>query len=734
MLRKSLCLFPVAIFAVAISCNCGHAQTVTTYYFDGNGGTSSLIQANDGYLYGTDGEGGSGDGEIYRMGLSGNPEYATFYSFGGNNSGGPGAIVQGTDGALYGCADFPYRLTLGGTFTQYSDLVGYDGQLGCGAFPVPANDGNFYFTGNNPSIPFLLRFNPTEGEVDYLGAPPASSDWGPLQASDGYLYEPVQGGGANGASIVYRVTLSGTFSTFFTFPSGFEPYGPLVEGADSQLYGVGGGSSEEVFYKLNLSTAAYTVVATPPSGTSLPPQVTLASDGNYYGFVGAEFPYVDFVEITPGGTVTVTSLLAPDGPQDPVNPLVQGSDGAFYGVDYIGEDLFKVVLDPPLSAPITMALGSSSITQGGSTTLDWSVSGAYSDTAAYCFASSTDPEWSGLKPVSGQITLTPTEAGTYTYALTCGGTISQFATLTVISNSKVTTTGLVAAPNPVTIGRTETLTATVTPASGAASPAGTVTFKVGSTVLGTSSLSAGANNTAIAVLAASTAGVPAGTYPVVATYNGSTGFAASTSPAVNITVANTVASATTLTAAPSSLAEGGKVTLTATVTGAEGTPAGTVTFSGAGLSLGKITLGSNGAATLATPNTGVPPGTYTVTATYNGSAMYRTSSGTATVTIDWPTTTSVVANPNPVVQGGELTVTATVARTGNSDLPSGDVTFYLNGLKGTNLGNARLSGGTASLTFNTGSVPLGTYPVTAVYGGDVGDDSSTSASYSITVE
>jgi hypothetical protein len=114
--------------------------------------------------------------------------------------------------------------------------------------------------------------------------------------------------------------------------------------------------------------------------------------------------------------------------------------------------------------------------------------------------------------------------------------------------------------------------------------------------------------------------------------------------------------------------------------------------------------------------------------------MYRTSSGTATVTIDWPTTTSVVANPNPVVQGGELTVTATVARTGNSDLPSGDVTFYLNGLKGTNLGNARLSGGTASLTFNTGSVPLGTYPVTAVYGGDVGDDSSTSASYSITVE
>jgi hypothetical protein len=458
----------------------------------------------------------------------------------------------------------------------------------------------------------------------------------------------------------------------------------------------------------------------------------LASDGNFYGFLGVNFMSSNLIEITPGGTVTVTPI---NGLTDVNNPLIQGSDGAFYGIDAgTNGSLFKLVMNPPLISPITMVLRSSSITQGTSTNLDWSVSGAYSDTAAYCFASSTDSEWSGVKPISGQITLTPTAAGTYTYALTCGGTISQFATLTVISVTKTTTTALVAATNPVTSGSTEMLIATVTPAPNATSPTGNVTFKVGGTVLGTSSLSAGPSNTAVATLSSSTSGVPAGTYPVIATYNGSSSFTASTSAAVNITVTSTIASTTTLTVTPLSLAEGGKVTFSATVTGAEATPTGAVTFTAAGLSLGKVTLNSNGVAALTAPTTGVSPGTYTVTATYGGGATYRTSSGTATVTINWPTTTSVVANPNPVVQGGELTVTATVARTGNSGLPTGDVTFYLNGVKGANLGNAPLSGGTASLTFNTGSVPLGTYPVTAVYGGDVGDNASTSATYSITVE
>jgi hypothetical protein len=206
VLRRSLCLVSLAIIAAAILCNRAQAQTLTEYYFGGYDADSSLIQANDGYLYGSDG--GFAVGDIYRMGLSGTPQYAIFYSFNGDNDS-PAGIVQGVNGALYGAGGYPFEYTFAGTFTDFGDgnLVGYNGTLEDGLNPVPANDGNLYFTSQG-TIPALLRLNTSEGVLYYLGAPPASSSWTPLQASDGYLYDPVTSGGANGAAIVYRANLS----------------------------------------------------------------------------------------------------------------------------------------------------------------------------------------------------------------------------------------------------------------------------------------------------------------------------------------------------------------------------------------------------------------------------------------------------------------------------------------------------------------------------------------------
>jgi hypothetical protein len=50
------------------------------------------------------------------------------------------------------------------------------------------------------------------------------------------------------------------------------------------------------------------------------------------------------------------------------------------------------------------------------------------------------------------------------------------------------------------------------------------------------------------------------------------------------------------------------------------------------------------------------------------------------------------------------------------------------------VGKATLSGGVASLTASTSSIPKGTYPVKATYNGDANDDGSASPVVSVKVE
>lgn len=89
-------------------------------------------------------------------------------------------------------------------------------------------------------------------------------------------------------------------------------------------------------------------------------------------------------------------------------------------------------------------------------------------------------------------------------------------------------TGIMSAPNPSTFGEDVALTATVTGALGAPGvPTGVVTFREGSTVLGTAPLNAenGGQKASLVV-----AGLQGGDHVVTASYAGDGSFAASTSP------------------------------------------------------------------------------------------------------------------------------------------------------------------------------------------------------------
>jgi hypothetical protein len=94
------------------------------------------------------------------------------------------------------------------------------------------------------------------------------------------------------------------------------------------------------------------------------------------------------------------------------------------------------------------------------------------------------------------------------------------------------------------------------------------------------------------------------------------------------------------------------------------------------------------------------------------------------------TTTVLSASANPAAPASPLTLTATVTATLGNSTPTGSVAFYAGSLP---LGMAELnSSGVAGYTIS--SLPLGTYGITAFYGGDANNQSSASAPFSETIQ
>jgi hypothetical protein len=273
-----------------------------------------------------------------------------------------------------------------------------------------------------------------------------------------------------------------------------------------------------------------------------------------------------------------------------------------------------------------------------------------------------------------------------------------------------TTTTLTSSPNPSVYGQAVTLTAVVS--SGGGTPPGTVKFLDGSTTLGTATLVNGSASISASSLAA-------GTHSITAAYQGGAGFAASTSTALT----QTVSMATTTTTLASSLnpaASGQSVTFTATVTSQfGGASTGSVVFSSGSQTLGTASLSGN----LATLTTSfASPGTYSISAKYNGDGNNKGStSSILSEVIIAATTTALVSSPNPSVVGQAVTFTATVSSTSGTP-PNGELITFKNG--SAMLGTSPLAGGVASLT--TSSLAAGVYSITASYGGDVNFAASTS--------
>jgi uncharacterized repeat protein (TIGR03803 family) len=177
-----------------------------------------LVEASDGYLYGTTLRGGVNDqGTLYRISTSGS-DFAILVSFNGSDGENPeSTLIVGADGALYG-----------------TTLQGGSGNRGTiFKFALGGNSVTTLY-----SFPSLGAFNNLGLATNATGANPRA---GLLLAADGNYYGTAYQGGTNGYGTVFRMTPAGTVSVVhaFTGPTrgGAFPLAAVTQDAAGNLYG-----------------------------------------------------------------------------------------------------------------------------------------------------------------------------------------------------------------------------------------------------------------------------------------------------------------------------------------------------------------------------------------------------------------------------------------------------------------------------------------------------------------
>jgi len=306
---------------------------------------------------------------------------------------------------------------------------------------------------------------------------------------------------------------------------------------------------------------------------------------------------------------------------------------------------------------------------------------------------------------------------------------SSSSTITY-SITKATSDTVVTSSSGISVssGQSVALTATVA-AAGSTLPTGTVQFYYGTTAIGSSVSLVGVNGGAVATTAWTASG--SGAQTITAKYAGDLNYAASTSPAVHLTVTTgATASSTTLQSSAPATTYGSSITLTLAVTPSAAGGAADIYQDGALLATASVTSGA--ASYRFQPN----GGSHKYQAIYRGNSTYAgSSSSSVNVKVNPATTTSGLnATVSYPYLGQSVGFTIFVSFKGTA-YPTGTVKFYDGS---TNIGsvalNSNLSGyGRGYATFLTTLLATGVHSITATYAGDSNYAASTTAAISVTV-
>jgi len=317
-------------------------------------GTTRVISASDGMLYGTSSGGGSfGGGRVFSMTAAGLPTVLFSFqtTFGHPNGTRPhAALVEGSDGDLYGTTVYSgasgwgtvFRITKTGTLTTLATLSG----VSTGSEPlgrlVEGSDGRFYGTA------FLNGWNGF------------SAGWGSL-----FSVAPTPGS--------FRKDYQ-----FFDGPGGYSPDGGMIEARPGKFMGGarGGAFGQGVLFELTPGAASpYRIVhhfaGGPSDGAGVSRELVRGSDGFLYGTTigGGVSLHGTVFRIQPDGSgyEVVHFFTGPDGSR--ADGLVPGIDGNIYGITALGGPNAGGVLFRVRLAPLVGAGGPYSVLEGGSVEL-----------------------------------------------------------------------------------------------------------------------------------------------------------------------------------------------------------------------------------------------------------------------------------------------------------------------------------------------------------------------------
>ncbi len=613
-------------------------------------------------------------GNAYVVGLTSSTNFPTMNALQPANSGGS-------------VDAFVAKLNPAGSALVYSTYLGGSGEDFANGIAVDSSD-NVYMTGNTASTDFPVK-NPLQpgnggGQFDAFVTKLNST-------GSALVYSTYLGGSAYDGGNAIAVDPSGdayitggSSSTDFPVVNALQPYGGNEDAFMAKLNPAGsalvystylGGNSYDFGYGIAVDSVGNAYVSGWTESTNFP--VTSGAFQTIYGgggtdaFVsklnsagsaliystylgGNNYDFSSAIAVDSSGNAYVTGSTASTNfpTKNPLQPAYGGNNDAFvtklnsagsglvystylggsdydiaYGIALNGSGDSYVTgetksLNSPQESPVQKRKGPydafvSKLNSAGSTLFsstylggnwnDWGA-GIAGDSSGNAYVTGTT--YSGNFPTKNPL------QGTY------GGSVDAF--LSKLPMLTATTATLTSSPNPSIYGQTVTFTVAVTSNLGPPPDGETITFTKYSKVVGTGTLSGGSANFTTSTL-------NVGTSPVKAVYGGDANFDTSTSNTVSQAV-DKAGTTTTLVSSPNPSSFGQSVTFTANVAPQfSGKVTGTVTFYDGTTSLKTASL-SGGTAKFTTST--LTSGKHSITATYNGSTNFNSSSASLTQTVN----------------------------------------------------------------------------------------------------
>ncbi|HXU27831.1 MAG TPA: choice-of-anchor tandem repeat GloVer-containing protein, partial [Bacteroidia bacterium] len=309
----------------------------------------SLMQANDGMLYGMAYKGGLNDkGVLFQF----NPitsVYIKKFDFGALNGCYPhGSLIQANDGMLYsmtvqgGANDFGVLFQYNPITNSYTKKFDFDSIHGSNPLGslVQARDSMLYgFTtqGGTNDMGVLFQYNPKNfvytKKMDFTGVTNGNFPLGFLIATkDTNLYGMTNRGGVNDMGVIFQYNpYTSTYTKKFDFDSiqGSYPSGSLMQASDEDIYGMtnlGGVNNMGVLFQYNPNTSTY-------------------SKKLDYNMTNGEFPFGSLIEINTNQTglsnysKPTNQILVFPNPNKGIFTIQSKNEGVYSILNALGQEV-----------------------------------------------------------------------------------------------------------------------------------------------------------------------------------------------------------------------------------------------------------------------------------------------------------------------------------------------------------------------------------------------------------